>query len=114
MDLKSHFEFPLPILSVDKDTINIETTDLFEDEINIKNTGGSLLEGKIYSHARSVSFEPSEWQCNDLNIKCFFAGINNPDGLRQGDYFSTTAVIVSNGGEKIININITNTKDIGR
>ena len=98
-------EYPLPSLSVDTDFLLIETKDRHEGKINIKNTGGSLLSGKIFSKTGSLVFEPDSWEGNDVSVSYRFVP-DAAEGWKPGDEFETCAIISSNGGEKKIPVSI--------
>ena len=99
------FEYPLPELSVETDGLMIETKAAYENSFKIKNTGGSVLSGKIFSRSRSIAFEPAAWEGNDVEIRYRFTP-DAADGWKPGDAVETCAVISSNGGEKKLPITI--------
>lgn len=105
----SRFEYPLPMLSVSTDMLLIETKDRYEGRFTVKNTGGSLLSGRILSRTRSIVFEPSQWEGNEAVITYRFTP-EASDGWKPGDVLDTCAVVCSNGGEKKIHITIRLTK----
>jgi hypothetical protein len=107
--IDERFEYPLPLLYVSAEELIIETKDRFESGFKIKNTGGGLLSGRIYSRTRSVAFEPSAWEGNEAEIRYCFTP-DTADGWKPGDVVETCAVVCSNGGEKKLPIIIRLTK----
>ena len=98
------FEYPLPELSIDVNELLIETTDTYEGSFTVRNTGGAELVGSIHSRAKSITFIPSKWRGNEINVKYIFKA--SEGGWNPGDIFNTNAVIVSNGGEKNLPITV--------
>lgn len=125
MDIVELFESPLPSLSIDADKIAVETTGNYEGSFIIRNTGGGELKGRILSNSSVIKFTPDSF--NSKKTTVFYTldiSIYKP-----GDIIKTSAVIMSNGGEKIIpvvikalpfcietkeNIKITSLKDFYR
>ncbi|MDR1913012.1 MAG: DUF5717 family protein [Clostridiales bacterium] len=99
MDVLAQFEYPLPVLAIDIDAIEIETPDIFEGSFNIRNTGGGRIIGQIISHSPAVTFHPSEFE-NKTKI-LYRMDVNR---FRTGDVVKTGAVILSNGGERYLPI----------
>jgi len=98
MDVSELFEYPLPELSTDIDRIEVETSGSIEGSFTVKNTGGGELKGKILSNSNMVKFTPAEFSSKKTAI---FYTID-VSVLQPGDIIRTSAVIMSNGGEKII------------
>jgi hypothetical protein len=103
--MDERLEYPLPVLSVDADFLQIETKDVSEGHFKIKNTGGAVLSGYILSRSACIKFEPSEWEGNDITIAYRFDPAE-AGGIKPGDDYETTAYICSNGGEKKLPITI--------
>lgn len=98
MDIVELFESPLPVLSTDTDKIAVETAGNYEGSFVIKNTGGGDLKGRILSSSSVIKFTPDNFDSKKTTV--FFTldiSIYKP-----GDIIKTSAVIISNGGEKII------------
>lgn len=98
MDIVELFESPLPVLSTDIEKIAVETAGNYEGSFVIKNNGGGELSGKILSNSSVIKFTPDSF--NSKRTTVFFTldiSIYKP-----GDIIKTSAVIMSNGGEKII------------
>lgn len=95
MDRLKQLEYPLPVIKAGIDKIVIEASSSCEGSFVITNAGGSQLSGKITSNSRNIKFEPQTFSGNRTIIKYTF----NFDSLKQGDEYRTTALIVSNGGE---------------
>jgi hypothetical protein len=102
--MDERLEYPLPELSVSTVNIIIETKDRLEGRLQIKNTGGAVLSGRIVCRAAYLSFEPATWEGNDVYITYRF----NPEisGLKPGESADTFAYVCSNGGEIKLDITV--------
>jgi len=96
--INDRFEYPLPILDLDIDELFIETKDNFNGRFTIKNTGGDMLSGHILSRHPAITFEPSTWEGNLVDINYHFS-LTDAGGFRPGDTLESSAYICSNGGE---------------
>jgi len=100
MDITQLFEHPLPNLTADADKIAVETAGGYEGTFTVKNTGGGELTGRILSNSSAVTFTPDTFAAKKTAV---FYHIDT-SALAPGDVIRTSAVILSNGGEKIIPI----------
>jgi len=102
MSLLAQFEHPLPRIQPNTERIIIETAGGCDGSFVVENAGGSELSGRIASNLRAVTFSPETFQGNRVKITYTL----NPAMYRQGDAASASALIVSNGGEAVIPIEI--------
>ncbi len=93
------FEYALPELKPDIEKLVIETTGGYEGSITLKNNGGGILEGQIFSNSNLLSFHPESFQFEESLVVHFSL---NMDYFREGDQIQTECVITSNGGEIVI------------
>lgn len=98
--MSAKYEYPLPALSADTDSLEIETKDSHKGQITIKNTGGGVLKGQVLSRLRGLSFEPAEFEGNNQVI--FYTFNAQAAGLGIGETVESRFFITSNGGEKEI------------
>ncbi|MCL2461925.1 MAG: DUF5717 family protein [Defluviitaleaceae bacterium] len=102
MQTDERFEYPLPLLSADIENISISTSAACEGSFTIRNSGGGALSGTITSNTGCVAFSPRNFEGNSVRINYSFA----PGVYRAGESIRTGALIMSNGGEKLIPITI--------
>ncbi len=102
MEAAAQFEYPLPILAIDTDKIVIETSELYEGSLLVKNAGGGTLSGRITSNVSGLTFSPDTFDTNETRVYYNFT----LDLYKTGDIIHSNAVIMSNGGEKYIPIYI--------
>jgi len=101
----SPYEYPLPVIELDIDSINIETGH-HEGNFTIKNTGGGKLSGHILSRNRALEFTPSNWTGNSQTIAYSFS----PEKAGSSPGFIKTKVYISStGGEITLPITINST-----
>jgi len=100
--INSKFDFPLPKINIIVDEIYEEVDSIKQGYIKIENTGGGMLKGKISSNSNSILFMPDEFASNNIKI----AYNINVSMYSKGEIIKSEIVISSNGGEKIIPINI--------
>lgn len=91
-------EYPLPLLATESETIVIETSARYEAHLTVRNKGGGVLSGRITSNTRCLVFTPEEFEGNRVKIHYSFS----PGSYKTGDTVNTGALIISNGGEKLI------------
>ncbi len=105
------FECALPVLQTDIDKILIESRDGYEGSFKIRNVGGGLLEGEIFSNSNLLSFSPQSFK--DVTSEPIIIHYSlNMDFFREGDVIHTECVITGNGGERIIPAIIKITKGV--
>ena len=93
------YEFPLPKLSVDIESLEIETKSLHNGNFSVKNVGGGVLKGKIISRCAGLFFEPDEFEgATKINFSFNAATA----GLGIGEAIRSKFFVTSNGGEKEI------------
>ncbi|MCL2840543.1 MAG: DUF5717 family protein [Defluviitaleaceae bacterium] len=102
------YESPLPVLSVDIDALSLETKDSISGTFRIKNTGGGVLKGQIFSRCTGLVFEPAEWEGNTQTIK--YTWNASAAGIGIGQTLDALYYISSNGGEKEIPVSAKLTK----
>jgi len=102
LNLLDALEYPLPVLNVSVDKVNIEN-DSLEKSFTIRNTGGGTLNGNIISHNNAVYFSPNTWETNKIEIRC---KIRNDVQLKPGEVYSFSATIISNGGSFVLPITV--------
>jgi hypothetical protein len=102
MDIIELFESPLPELTTDIEKITVETSGNYEGSFIVKNTGGGELMGNILSNSGVIKFTPSYF--NSKKTTVFYT--LDISILKPGDVITTSVVIMSNGGEKIIPVTI--------
>ena len=91
-----HQPTPLPILQVSTDSIEIETKDNYTGNFSLKNIGGGILSGQIFSRTAGLVFDPIAWEGNSTITYTF----NSQDaGLSPGQEITGHAFISYNGGE---------------
>lgn len=100
MDIREQFEYPLPVLKTEVEEIEIEAYGAYTGGILVANDGGGLLTGRIESNSPSVTFTPRQFTGNEIKVSYSLS----LEHYRPGDIIRTGAVIMSNGGEKILPI----------
>jgi len=100
--LLEQFEYPLPRLRLDTEHIVMETSGGHTGSFWVENGGGATLEGTITSNSRSIVFSPASFRGNKVEITYTL----HLDIYRQGDVISTSALIMSNGGEAVVPVEI--------
>ncbi|MCL2223369.1 MAG: DUF5717 family protein [Defluviitaleaceae bacterium] len=108
MATATNYESPQPTLSADTDSLFIETKDVHDGVIKIKNTGGGILRGCVLSRCRGLTFTPSEFEGNSAEISYTFNA--QTAGLGIGEALEAKFFITSNGGEKEIPVSAKLTK----
>ena len=93
----NRYEFPMPVLDVSTDSLNIETQYRCDGQFTIKNTGGGTLEGHVLSRCPGLTFYPDTWKGNRQEIK--YTLHPKETGLQVGQTVDTRCFITSNGGE---------------
>ena len=102
-------EYPAPILAVGVKELTLEAQlgqregTLTSESFSIKNSGGGLLEGRIISPTKSLTFRPAQWESNQQEIFCSFY----PDAVenwKPGDVRIFSVLILSNGGNASLSI----------
>ena len=101
-DLLEQFEYPLPRLRLSADRIVMETAGGHTGSFWVENAGGSELAGTISSNSRSISFSPAAFRGNKVEI----AYALHLDMYKPGDVITTSALIMSNGGEAVVPVEI--------
>jgi len=93
----NRYEFPMPVLDVSTDSLNIETQYRYDGQFTIKNTGGGTLEGHVLSRCPGLTFYPDSWKGNRQEIK--YTLHPKETGVQVGQTLDTRCFITSNGGE---------------
>lgn len=103
MDLIKELEYPLPVLNVSIDKIELHSSKSFEGTFEITNKGGQILFGNILSNSKAITFSPEEFKGNFITVKY------NVDLsiYSVSDVLVSSAIIMSNGGQENINIKVT-------
>ncbi len=101
--LTDRFEYPQPVMETDVAELVIELFDKQTGTFNIKNIGGGMLNAVIVSNTPCIRFEPSEFSANRQVVR--YEAV--PYIYKPGEIINTSAVIMSNGGERTIPIRIT-------
>ena len=96
------FEHSLPRIKPNIERIAIETAGGFAGSFMIENIGGSELAGTITSNSRAVVFSPEAFCGNCVEISYML----NLDIYRPGDVVTARALVLSNGGEVVIPVEI--------
>ena len=102
------YDYPLPVLDMDRDYIQIETKDRFEGSFDVRNTGGGVLKGYVFSRCPGLVFKPEEWEGNNRTINFSFSA--SAAGLRIGETLESHFFVMSTGGERQIPISAKLTK----
>ncbi len=100
MDIIEQLEHQLPIIGLDTNRIVIETSGVFDGSFTVFNTGGGTLAGTISCNEQSISFTPASFSGNRVRIVYKFA----LSSYAQGTVINTEAVLISNGGERVVPI----------
>ncbi|MDR3238911.1 MAG: DUF5717 family protein [Clostridiales bacterium] len=103
MELREQFEYPLPVLTVSTEKIQLEASQATEGGFVVKNTGGGLLSGQVFVIRPCLEFSPQRFEANEVKVVYRAA----PDLELAEDEFVSEAVILSNGGEKRLPVSIT-------
>ncbi|MDR1703317.1 MAG: DUF5717 family protein [Clostridiales bacterium] len=104
-ELLEQFEYALPMIKADVAQIRIETFRDCRGEINLRNAGGSVLEGSAASNLPAITFTPESFTGNKIELQYRFSS----EIYVPGDIIETDIIISSNGGELIIPVHITMT-----
>jgi hypothetical protein len=102
MEILQSLEHPLPTLSVDVDRIEAASGSSFSRLITIKNRGGGVLEGEVFTNSMFAGASPSSFSENQAVVE-LQADLS---GLSLGETLETFVYIVSNGGEKEIPVSL--------
>jgi len=105
---KDRYENPLPHLTVDINSLSLETKDRCEGKFYIRNTGGSLLKGRILTRCPGLELEPKEWEGNRQTVQ--YTWDASKAGLSTGETLDGLFYITSNGGETEIPVTAKLTK----
>jgi len=95
------FEYPLPVLHTDTDHITMNTLETTSGAINIKNTGGGVLEGRVLSRCPGLFFPREIFVGNNEILHFTFTPAESAEGM---------IYILSNGGEKAIPVYVKPTR----
>jgi len=98
MNLIEQLELPLPTIEADMEKLYIETATSYTGIFNIRNVGGGKLSGFSQCNKNCVTFSPSEFEGNKVQIEYFI----NIAAYNSGEVIRTEILIASNGGEIII------------
>jgi len=98
IDVVALYEHPLPVLDINVEKIKAEAAGNVSGGFVIKNKGGGNLSGKILSNSKAVTFSPREFTGRNIKVDYFI----NLAQYKSGDELRTSAVIMSNGGEKTL------------
>ena len=101
-ELLEQLEYPLPHLWLDTERIVIETSGGHTGSFVVENRGGSELAGTITSNSRSIAFSPPYFRGNRVEVTY----VLNLEIYKQGDVLFTSVLIMSNGGEAIVPVEI--------
>ncbi len=111
MDLIENLEYNKPVLKVvlgnNEKKISLKTSVSTEFNFLIENIGGGSLNGNIFCMDKFISLNKTSFHGNKVNITCLLS-------IRDfvfGDTISTNITIISNGGEKIIPVNVQVTRE---
>ena len=102
------YESPLPVLSVSVDSLRVETKDKHTGQFTIKNIGGGLLSGRVMSRLPGLGFDAENFSGNNQSIN--FSWDASRAGIKTGQSLEGSIIVSSNGGEKIIPINLKYTR----
>ena len=102
------YESPLPVLNVSVDSLTIETKDKYTGQFKIKNTGHGELSGRIISRLPGLKFDVEKWRGNNQDIN--FTWDAQQGAIKAGDNKSGAIIVSSNGGEKIIPVDLKYTR----
>lgn len=94
MNIREQFEYPLPVIKLGQDKLKIKTDRKYRGEIQIHNTGGGILEGRLLSNLKGLGFEPPEFSGNAKITYTL-----NLTGVKPGDKILSSILVLSNGGE---------------
>ena len=108
MDIRQTLEYPLPVLTVSEKEIVIESE--HDRSFNIRNSGGGVLEGRIISPSRCLTFEPSNWEGNRQKISCRFTP-DPLDGWKPAATRTFSVIVLSNGGEAAVSVTVKMAKE---
>ena len=97
-DVVGLYEYPLPVLSTDIDRIEAESSDNISGSLIVRNKGGGSLAGKILSNSKAIHFSPENFSGKNVEVQYYL----DLSFYKPGDELRTSAVIMSNGGEKTI------------
>ncbi|MCL1787458.1 MAG: DUF5717 family protein [Defluviitaleaceae bacterium] len=106
--MTDRFDYPLPRLSADIETIHIETNDREQGRFTVKNTGGGTLSGKILSRCPGLTFSPPTFTGNHQDIAYTFNA--GEAGLAAGQSMDGYFFITTNGGESKVPVTAKYTK----
>ena len=101
-DVVSLYEHPLPSLKPDVDRIETEATGGVTGSFTIKNKGGGVLSGVILSNSKALAFSPAEFSGRASTINYTI----DVSQYGPGDELRTSAVIMSNGGERTLPVSV--------
>ncbi|MDR1542049.1 MAG: DUF5717 family protein [Clostridiales bacterium] len=103
MDILEQFEYSLPELWCDKKEIRESAQTNLEGSLTVKNTGSGMLTGALSCSSRFIKFTPTRFKSNFITIG-YKADLSS---FRPSESIKAQAVLVTNGGELEIPINIT-------
>jgi len=102
LDVVSLFEYPLPVLSTSLDRIDSESSGHINGSFNVRNKGGGNLAGRILSNSKALTFIPDIFSGRNIVINYHI----DISALKPGDELRTSAVVMTNGGEKTIPVTV--------
>ncbi|MCL2396717.1 MAG: DUF5717 family protein [Defluviitaleaceae bacterium] len=91
-----HLEHPIPKIALSTGKINVEGSGIVDGSFEIINIGEGELAGKVASVADFLSFSPVNFCGNKVRVE-YSLDLNGLTGRHK-----TSAVITSNGGEKML------------
>jgi len=102
VDFKKKFDQPLPIINKDIDKLYFESPGSFRGQLTVKNDGGGVIAGRVMSNSSAITFDPEEFSGNDSEILFHI----DTSMYNIGDILKTSAVMITNGGEHIVEFDI--------
>ena len=101
-------ESPLPVLSVSVDNLAVETKDKYTGQFKIKNAGGGLLSGRVFSRLPGLSFDVENFCGNNQVINYTWEA--SQAGIKTGQSLEGAVFVSSNGGEIVLPITLKYTR----
>ena len=102
-ELMEQYEYALPFLKTDLKDIRLEASRDVRGSIDLRNGGGGTLEGSLTSDSPALSFSPAYFTGNRVTVEYKFV----LGAFKPGDVVDCRIIIISNGGEVCIPVNIT-------
>lgn len=95
IEIENIIEYPLAKAEANVSKIIVETSCFYTGSFYIKNVGGKKLKGKVFSDTKCISFEPKEFEGNNVLITYSIdTSIYLP-----GDFIKAKIIAATNGGE---------------